>query len=35
MVGRGGNQNTYLFLIKWPLTLPTRLPVTLKENNGI
>lgn len=27
MVGRGGNQNIYLFLIKWPLILPTGLPV--------
>lgn len=35
MVGRGGNQNIYLFLIKWPLILLTSLPVTIKENDGI
>lgn len=35
MVGRGGDQNIYLFLIKYPLILPPSLPVTLRENNGI
>lgn len=35
MVGRSGNQNIYLFLIKWSLILPMSLPVMLKENNDI